>query len=125
MAIEYAGAVDVQPRLTTSDLTWIHDGSGRGAGWVLSRDGRRLRPRQGAQLAATVDWIRELVAMMRGVATLGGSVAAYDDETGELTLVTVRDGRVTRRRIGRSAPVRRRSNVIDLATRRRAISRTI
>jgi hypothetical protein len=51
-------------------------------------------------------------------------VAAFDPDTFELVLVSVRAVRVTRR-ILRKARVLRRDNVIDLATRRRRISRQI
>jgi hypothetical protein len=51
-------------------------------------------------------------------------VAAYDDTTGALVTVSARAGRVTRRTL-RSGRLRGRSNVVDLASHRRAISRQI
>jgi hypothetical protein len=123
MAVSYAGAVDVEPRLSARDILWIRERSE--GGWLSSRDGRRLHPRQGAELVATLGWLREFVAATREIATLAGAVAAYDEESGELTLLTVRDGRVTRRRLAKRELVRPRSNVIDLATHRRALSRAI
>ena len=119
MSTEYAGAVDVEPPYRAGDQGWVG-----ATGWVLSRDGRTLRPRPEAHLDACVRRLRELVALDDGVRAFDGVVAAYDDRTRELVTVTVRDGRVTRRTV-RKPRLRRRSNVIDLAARRRAISRQL
>jgi hypothetical protein len=56
-----------------------------------------------------------------------GMVAAYDTETRELVAITASRGRVTTRVLRRrpSSRAAERSNVVDLAARRRAVSRAI
>jgi predicted ArsR family transcriptional regulator len=114
--MEYAGAVDVEPPYGV-------DGRPPPL-WTLSRDGSELRPHPEAGLDVVVHALRDLVKEERGRRRFEGVVAAYDDTTGELVAVTARAGRVTRRTI-RSGRLLSRSNVIDLATHRRTISRQI
>ena len=119
MAMEYAGAVEVEPAMRGGAQEWA-----RSAGWAPSRDGRTIRPREDVALEAAVGSLREMVGLEDGRRTYAGVLAAYDPESRDLVLVTVRDGRVTRR-TARRPRVRERSNVIDLATHRRTISRQI
>lgn len=116
--MEYAGAVEVEPAFRGGALEWVRE-----SGWMPSRDGRRIRP-QWDSLDDAVRALRELVSLDEGQRVYAGVVAAYDAETRDLVLVHVRDGRVTRRTI-RRPEVREGSNVIDLATHRRTISRHI
>lgn len=118
MGMEYAGAVEVEPPFRGGELDWVHS-----AGWAPSRDGRRMRP-QLDDLSDLVRVLREMVSLDSGRRTYAGVVAAYDTGSRDLVLVHVRNGRVTRRTT-RRPEVRASSNVIDLATHRRAISRQI
>ncbi len=118
MSMEYAGAVEVEPPFRGGALDWV-----RSTGWMPSRDGRRIRP-QGECLSDAVLALRELMSLEAGQRVYAGVVAAYDTESRDLVLVHVRNGRVTRRAT-RRPEVREGSNVIDLATHRRTISRQI
>jgi hypothetical protein len=120
MSIEYAGAVEVAPRLPIHEQTWV-----RAAGWTPSRDGRTIRPRGDLRLEVAVHALRDLVAIDQGRRTYTGVVAAYDVRSRELVTITVRDGRVRRRTLHSPDRITPRSNVIDLATHRRRISRAI
>jgi hypothetical protein len=115
MTMEYAGAVEVAPSFPAGAQDWV-----RSSGWTPSRDGQTIRPRAEISLDDCVGSLRDLVAM-DGERSYAGVVAAYDTDTRELVTVTVREGRVTRRAISRPQ-VRTRSNVIDLAARRRSVS---
>ena len=117
MRMEYAGAVEVTPPFRASAQDWV-----RGSGWTPSRDGQTIRPRAGISLDACVGSLRDLVMLDSGIRTYDGVVAAYDATTRELVTVSVRQGRVNRR-ILRKSPERQRSNVIELASRRRSVSR--
>ena len=117
--MEYAGAVEVTPPFRASAQDWV-----RGSGWTPSRDGQTIRPRAGISLEDCVGSLRDLVTLDTGIRTYDGVVAAYDTVTRELATVTVREGRVTRRTV-RKPPQRARSNVIELATHRRGISRAM
>ena len=117
MSMEYAGAVEVEPPFRASAQDWV-----RGSGWTPSRDGQTIRPRSGISLDDCVGSLRDLVTLDIGQRTYAGVVAAYDTDTRELVTVTARDGRVTRRTL-RKSPLRLRSNVVDLAARRRTVSR--
>jgi hypothetical protein len=119
MSMEYAGAVDVEPPFRASAQDWV-----RGSGWTPSCDGQTIRPRAGISLDDCIGSLRDLVALDSGARSYAGVVAAYDTSTRELVTVTVRGGRVTRRTL-RKPPERLRSNVIDLASHRRGISRAI
>ncbi len=117
--MEYAGAVEVTPPFTASAQDWV-----RGSGWTPSRDGETIRPRAGISLDDCVGSLRDLVTLDSGVRSYLGVVAAYDTITRELVTVSVREGRVTRRTLRKSS-VRRSTNVIEMATHHRAISRAI
>jgi hypothetical protein len=118
VSMEYAGTVEVEPPFRGGALDWV-----RGTGWMPTGDGRRIRPRSD-NLDDAVRALREMVALDDGQRSYAGVVAAYDTESRNLVLVHVRDGRVTRRAT-RRPEVREGSNVIDLATHRRTISRQI
>jgi hypothetical protein len=117
--MEYAGAVEVTPPLRASAQDWV-----RGSGWTPSRDGETIRPRAGISLEDCVGSLRDLVTLDTGVRTYVGVIAAYDEIARELFTVSVREGRVTRRTLRKSS-ARRASNVIELATHRRADSRAM
>jgi hypothetical protein len=117
--MEYAGAVEVDPPFRGGAQEWA-----RGAGWKPSRDGRTIRPREDLALDGAVRSLREMVALEAGRRAYAGVLAAYDTDSRDLVLVSVRDGRVTRR-TARRPQVRERTNVIDLATHRRTVSRQI
>jgi hypothetical protein len=119
MTMEYAGAVEVTPPFRAHAQDWV-----RASGWTPSRDGETIRPRAGITLDDCVGSLRDLVNLDTGRRTYEGMVAAYDTSSRAMVTVTVRDGRVTRRTI-RKPSERVRSNVIDLATHRRALSRAI
>jgi hypothetical protein len=119
MSMEYAGAVEVTPPLRASAQDWV-----RGSGWTPTRDGETIRPRPGVSLDDCVGSLRDLVTLDAGARTYAGVVAAYDTDSRVLVTISVREGRVTRRIVGRPR-VRRISNVIDLATHRRAAARAI
>jgi hypothetical protein len=117
--MEIAGSIGVQPPFRAMEQEWVF-----GAGWSPSSSGWDIRPRDDVSLDAAVRTLREMVAEEDG-RSYEGVVAAYDPETGGLVVVTVRDGRVSRRTVRRPR-LRTGSNVIDLAThRRRRISRAI
>lgn len=120
MTIEYAGAVDVDPPYCGSDVAFIGDTTE----WVGSRDGSRLRPRPGADPDEVAERLRALLESDED-RRLDGVVAAYDDETGEMVAISVRNGKVTRRTLRKPRTVVHRDNVIDLASRRRSLSRSI
>ena len=123
MGMEYAGAMDLDPPLDAEEASWIRDGIGPGhGGWIPVRGGCSLRPRPEADPAELVDWLRALVSAKRK--EVSGAVAAYDTETRELLVITARAGRVTRR-VARKAPAPSRTNVVDLSSRRRTVSRQI
>jgi hypothetical protein len=119
MNMEYAGAVEVEPPFLAAAQDWV-----RGSGWTPSRGGETIRPRAEISLDDCVGSLRDLVALDIGRRSYAGVVAAYDASNRVMVTITVRDGRVTRRAL-RSPHVPRRTNVIDLATHRRSISRRI
>jgi hypothetical protein len=124
MTTEYAGAMELDPPLDPEEASWIRDGVGPGhGGWIPVLDGSALRPRPEADPAELVAWLRDLVAA--GHWHVSGAVAAYDTDTRELVLISARNGRVTRRAVRSGSRKASRSNVIDLATHRRTISRQI
>lgn len=115
--MEIAGAIEVAPPFRGMEQERVF-----GAGWSPSPSGSYLRPRDDVSLDAAVRSLRDLVE--EGGRTYDGVVAAYDPATRGLVVVSVCDGRVRRRTV-RRPPVREGSNVIDLATHRRRISRAI
>jgi hypothetical protein len=116
--MEIAGAIKVEPPFRGMEQERVY-----GVGWSPSPRGHDIRPRDDVSLDAAVRALRELVAGQDG-RTYDGVVAAYDPATRGLVVVAVNDGRVTRRTV-RRPPVRDGSNVIDLTTHRRWISRAI
>jgi len=117
--MELAGAITVDPPFRGMEQEQVF-----GAGWSPSGDGRDIRPRDDVSLDAAVRTLRELVADDDGRRHYDGVVAAYDPVTRGLVVVAAGDGRVTKRTV-RRPPARERSNVIDLATHRRWISRAM
>ena len=117
--MEYAGAVEVAPPLMASAADWV-----RSSGWMPSRDGQTIKPRGDISLDDCVGSLRDLVTLDAGERAYAGVIAAYDTDTRELVTISVRDGRVTRRAL-RRRQVRAETNVIDLATHWRSISRRI
>ena len=117
--MEIVGAIEVEPPVRGTEHERMV-----GAGWSPSSDGHDIRPRDDVSLATAVRTLRGLVAEDEGERTYTGVVAAYDARIRELVTITVARGRVSRRTV-RRAPVRERSNVIDLASHRRRISRAI
>ena len=131
MTIEFAGAVDVRPPLTTHEIAYVRrlaeDIGGSPMAWDAAAGGSDLRPQEGADVDDCVESMRQLLLTMELTSRFRGMVAAYDSETRELTAITVSRGRVSRRRL--FAPTgdkgRLGTNVVDLAARRRAVSRAI
>lgn len=117
--MEYAGAVEVAPPFGARAQDWV-----RGSGWTPSRDGQTIRPRADISLEDCVGSLRDLVTLDARERSYAGVVAAYDTDTRALVTITVRDGRVTRRAL-RRPQMRAQSNVIDLASHRRSMSRRI
>ena len=93
--------------------------------WVASRDGTRLRPQSRGDIATALASLRLLVGTTDRPRRFRGTVAAYDDESRDLVAITASGGRVTLRSVRKAVAARQRSNVIDLATRRRTVSRAI
>lgn len=115
MGVEYAGAVEVDPPARADEYEQLST-----CGWSATRGGRMIRPLARMGLDECVEGLRDLVSVAGEGRTYDGVVAAYDDEKRELVIVTVRDGRVTRRTARKPRRVVRPDNVIDLATYRRA-----
>jgi len=103
--MELAGSIKVDPPFVGMEQEEVF-----GAGWSPSGDGRDIRPREEVSLAAAVRTLRELVAADEGRRVYDGVVAAYDPETRGLVVVTVRDGRVSRRTVRRPPPTWSRSS---------------
>jgi hypothetical protein len=131
VTIEFAGAIDLEPALTADEIAYVRRLAGArdpaSMAWTPSRDGTSLRPRKGADADACVDSLRFLMATMDRPGRFRGMVAAYDPHSREMVAITVSRGRVTLRVLRRPPATRaaRRSNVVDLAARRRAVSRAI
>ncbi len=127
MTTEFAGAIEVDPALSRSEIAYVRrlaDGGRRESmPWVASRDGTTLRVRGDAAVATALASLRLLVGTMDRPSRFRGTVAAYDVPRRELLALTVSNGRVTLRNLRRSRA--RHTNVIDLATRRRSLSRAI
>jgi hypothetical protein len=133
VSTEFAGAIDLDPPLTADELGYVrrlarHDDPARRAAWTPSRDGTSIAPRKGADVARCRESLRQLLSTMERPSRFGGMVVAFDRTSRELVAITVARGRVTQRTL-RSSRARRtsssRSNVIDLAARRRIASRAI
>jgi hypothetical protein len=127
MATEFAGAIEIDPPLTSAELGYVRrlaEGGPPGSlPWAASRDGTRLRARREGDIATALASLRLLVGTTDRPRRFRGTVAAYDGDTGDLVAITVAGGRVTLRSLRRAGA--RRSNVIDLAARRRTLSRAI
>lgn len=131
MTTEFAGAIDLEPALSTDETAYVRrlaDAREPTAmAWTPARDGTSLRPRKGAGVEACAGSLQYLMATMDRPSRFRGMVAAYDTQTRELVAITASRGRVTSR-VLRKAPSPssdKRSNVVDLAARRRAVSRAI
>jgi hypothetical protein len=126
MATEFAGAIEIDPPLTSAELGYVRrlaEGGPPGSlPWAASRDGTRLRARREGDIATALASLRLLVGTTDRPRRFRGTVAAYDGDTGDLVAITVAGGRVTLRSLRAGV---RRSNVIDLAARRRTLSRAI
>jgi hypothetical protein len=132
MTTEYAGAVDLDHPLTAAEIAYVRrlagDADAVPMSWTPNRDGRSLRPSKGADVAGCLESLRYLLATMDRPGRFRGTVAAFDTDTRELVTITVSRGRVTRRVLrspNRDEPRPSRSNVVDLASRRRSVSRAI
>ena len=128
MTTEFAGAIEIEPPLIAAEVGYIRrlaDGGPESMAWVATRDGTRLRPKGRGDIAAALTSLRLLVGTMEQPRRVRGTVAAYDVRTRDLVAITVANGRVTLRTVRRSRGATQHSNVIDLATRRRTISRAI
>jgi hypothetical protein len=127
---EFAGAIDLEPALTADEIAYVRRLAGAHdpavMAWTPARDGTGLRPRKGADVQACVESLHRLMATMDGATRFRGVVAAYDTDTRQLVAVTASRGRVTSRVLRKKPPaISERSNVVDLASRRRAVSRAI
>ena len=129
MTTEFAGAIEIEPPLSGAEVAYVRRLAGDdGAGpmpWAPARDGTTLRPRGSVDLDGPVASLRLLVGAMDRPSRFRGTVAAYDVEARDLLAITVANGRVTVRVLRRARAATQRSNVIDLATHRRAVSRRI
>lgn len=130
MTTEFAGAIDLVPALTADETAYVRRLAGArepaAMAWTPARDGTSLRPRKGADAEACISSLQYLMTTMERPARFRGMVAAYDTATRELVAVTVSRGRVTSRVLRtRPTAAAERSNVVDLAARRRAVSRAI
>ena len=131
MTTEFAGAIDLEPALTAEEIGYIRRLAGArdpaGMAWTPARDGTSLRPRKGADADTCAESLHFLMATMDRAGRFRGMVVAFDTDSRGLVAVTASRGRVTRRELRRPAAARAelRSNVVDLASRRRAISRAI
>jgi hypothetical protein len=137
VTIEFVGAIEIDPPLNSNEDEQIRrlaeplGGSPYGAPtpaspWLPDAKGTRLRVSGTAAPEDCADWLRYLIAdtpMLDGQ-RLVGIVVGHDTDSGELVTIRAGGGRVTRRTLRRPVRARapKRSNVIDLAARRRAIS---
>jgi hypothetical protein len=127
---EFAGAIDLEPALTSDEIAYVYRLAGAreptAMAWRPARDGSGLHPRKGADVEACVGSLQHLIATMDRPARFRGMVAAYDTTSRELVAVSVSRGRVTSRVLRKRPPTpAERSNVVDLTARRRAFSRAI
>jgi len=127
MTTEFAGAIEIEPPLTRPEIAYVRrlgdGGRPESMPWAVSRDGTLLRTRGDPEVATALASLRLLVGSMERPSRFRGTVAAYDAEAHELVALTVANGRVTVRLLRGPRAATGRSNVIDLATRRRAVSR--
>jgi hypothetical protein len=130
VTIEFAGAIDLEPALTSDEIAYVRRLAGArepaAMAWRPARDGTRLLARKGADVDACLGSLQHLIATMDRPGRFRGMVAAYDTISRELVAVSVSRGRVTSRVLRKRPPTpAERSNVVDLAARRRKVSRAI
>ncbi len=129
MTTEFAGAIEIEPPLSGAEVAYVRrlagDDGAAPMPWAPTRDGTTLRPHGAVDLEGAVESLRLLVGTMERPSRFRGTVAAYDAHARDLLAITVANGRVTVRALRRARPAAQRSNVIDLATHRRTISRAI
>ena len=129
MTTEFAGAIEIEPPLSRPQVAYVRrlaqGGSTESMPWTASRDGTLLRARGHAAVATALASLRLLVGSMERPSRFRGTVAAYDPGPRVLVALSVTNGRVTIRTLRTARAARRRSNVIDLATRRGGVSRAI
>lgn len=138
MTIEFVGAIEIEPPLTSAETAAIrrmarpeegrapYDAPTPLSPWWPTHDGTRLTPNRPVPVADCADWLRFLAAEIDSlpVTRMGGLVVGHDPATGEVGTIRAGGGRISRRtlRPARGVPRKKRSNVIDFASRRRAIS---
>ena len=138
MTIEFVGAIEIEPPLTSEETAAIrrlarpdegdtpYDAPTPLSPWWPTRDGTRLTPNRPVPVADCAEWLRYLTTEIASLvpARLGGLVVGHDAATGEVGTIRAGSGRISRRtlRPPREPADRKRSNVIDFASRRRAIS---
>jgi hypothetical protein len=126
MTTEFAGALVIEPPLSRDEVAYVRrlsaDGTPESMPWVAARDGTLLRARGHAEVATALASLRLLVGSIERPSRFRGTVAVYDSDVRELVALTVANGRVTMRNLRRRRPAGR-SNVIELAARRRTVSR--
>lgn len=124
---EFAGVIEIEPPLSGREVAYVRrladGGRPESMPWAASRDGTVLRARGHAEIATVLASLRLLVGSMERPSRFRGTIAAYDPAARELVALTVANGRVTLRSLRRSRTGR--SNVVDLASRRRTVSRAI
>jgi hypothetical protein len=129
MTTEFAGAIEIEPPLSRSQVAYVRrlaqGGSTESMPWTASRDGTLLRARGHAAVATALASLRLVVGSMERPSRFRGTVAAYDSDARELVTLTACNGRVTVRTLRGPRGATGRSNVIDLASRRGAVSRAI
>jgi hypothetical protein len=129
MTTEFAGVIEIEPPLSGAEVAYVRrlasDDDVAALPWAPARDGTTLRPRGTADVERAVGSLRLLVATVERPSRFRGTVAAYDTDSRDLVAITVANGRVTVRVLRRARSAVQRSNVIDLATHRRTISRAI
>jgi hypothetical protein len=129
MTTEFAGAIEIGPPLSGAEVAYVRrlaaDDDAAPMPWAPARDGTTLRPHGASDLEEAVVSLRLLVGTMERPSRLRGTVAAYDVRARDLLAITVANGRVTVRALRRARAATQRSNVIDLASHRRTISRAI
>jgi hypothetical protein len=126
---EFAGAIDLEPPMTAQEIAYVRrlseSGKARGA-WVAARNGTSVRPRKSATIDTCEEALRFLIGSMARSGRWRGTVAAFDTDTRELVAISASNGRVTRRVLRKARKAAQpRTNVIDLASRRRSTSRAI
>ena len=119
VSMEYAGAVEVEPPFRGGAQEWVRD-----AGWTPSRDGRTIRPRDDTawttRSAPCARWCRSTTVSVPMPASWRPTTPTRATWCWSPSATAGSRGVRPRR-----PQVREGSNVIDLATHRRTISRQI